>query len=78
MGASQTVVDGDALGVPAERREGVALRGEVLGVGGDARVADQQLGHLAKCVRGLKPFSTSIAESGRLRGTPFASVTMTS
>ena len=29
-------------------------------------------------VRGLKPFSTSIAESGRLRGTPFASVTMTS
>ncbi len=47
MGAGQTVVDVDAFGGRAERREGATLGGEVLGVGGDPRVADQQLGHLA-------------------------------
>ena len=30
----------------------------------------------SECVRGFRPSSTSIAESGRLRGTPFASVTV--
>jgi hypothetical protein len=35
------VVDVDPLGGDAERGEGVALRGEVLFVGGDPGVADQ-------------------------------------
>jgi len=34
-----------ALGCDAEPVEGVALGSEVLGVGGDAGVADQQCGH---------------------------------
>ena len=39
------MVDVDPLGRDAERGEGVALSGEVLGVGGAAGVADQQSGH---------------------------------
>lgn len=50
MDAGEAVLDVDPLGGYAQRREGVALGGEVLGVGGNPRVADQQLGHLAKCV----------------------------
>ena len=50
VGAGQAVVDVDALGGYAERLQAVALGGEVLRVGGDARVADQQPGHAAKCV----------------------------
>jgi hypothetical protein len=42
--AAQPVVDVDALGLDPEGLEAVALGGEVLGVGGDARVADQQSG----------------------------------
>ena len=44
-GASQAVVDVDALGVDAQEGERVALRGEVLRVGRHARVADVELGH---------------------------------
>jgi hypothetical protein len=36
------VVDVDALGRDAKLGQGVALGGEILLVGGDARVADQQ------------------------------------
>jgi hypothetical protein len=50
MGAGETVVDVDALDRHAQRWQRVALGGEVLGVRGDARVADQQPGHPAKCV----------------------------
>jgi hypothetical protein len=39
--SGETVVDVDALGRHAERRERVALGGEVLGVGGDARAPHQ-------------------------------------
>ena len=42
------MVDVDALGLDAERLEAVALSGEILGVGGDAGVADLELGHAAK------------------------------
>ena len=38
--ASQAVVDIDPVGRDAERGQGVTLRGEILFVGGDARVAD--------------------------------------
>jgi hypothetical protein len=48
--AGQAVVDVDPFGLNAEPGERVTLGGEVLGVGGDARVADQQLGHPAKFV----------------------------
>jgi hypothetical protein len=45
MGAGQPVVDVDPLGRDAERGQGVTLRGEVLLVGGDPGVADQQSAH---------------------------------
>jgi hypothetical protein len=48
--AGEAVVDVDAVRLDAERLEAVALGGEVLGVGGDARVADQQFRHGSKCV----------------------------
>jgi hypothetical protein len=35
------VIDVDVLVVDAERREGVALGGEILGVGGDPGVTDE-------------------------------------
>ena len=53
--AGEAVVDVDPLGRHAERLQGVALRGEVLLVGGDARVADQQPGHTRKCVPYVGP-----------------------
>jgi len=34
------VIDVDALGIDAERRESVTLRGQVLLVGGDSGIAD--------------------------------------
>jgi hypothetical protein len=49
-GAGEPVVDVDALRVDAKRLEAVALGGEVLGVGRDARVADQQAGHTRESV----------------------------
>ena len=45
VGAGQAVVDVKTLGFDAERLQSVALGGEVLGVGRDARVADEQPGH---------------------------------
>ena len=39
------MIDVHAVGIDAERSEGVALRGEVLIVGGHPRVADLQSGH---------------------------------
>ena len=44
------MVDVDALGVDAERREGVALDGQFLGGGGDSGVADQEVWHTRKYV----------------------------
>jgi hypothetical protein len=44
VGACQAVVDVDALRGDAERLQAVALRGELLLVGGDAGVADVQAG----------------------------------
>ena len=41
VGAGEAVVDVDAVELHAEGLEAVALGGEILGVGGDARVADQ-------------------------------------
>jgi hypothetical protein len=41
VGAGEAVVDVDALGLDAEGSKAVTLGGEVLGVGGDAGVADQ-------------------------------------
>jgi hypothetical protein len=49
-GAREAVVDVDALGLDAEGSEGVALGGEILGVGGDAGVTDLESGHSPKCV----------------------------
>jgi hypothetical protein len=49
-GAREAVVDVYAVGFDAEGSQGVALGGEVLGVGGDAGVADQEFGHALKCV----------------------------
>jgi hypothetical protein len=49
-GAREAVVDVDALGLDAEGSEGVALGGEILGVGGDAGVTDLESGHAPKCV----------------------------
>jgi hypothetical protein len=43
VGAGEAVVDVDALGGHAQRFEAGPLGGEVLFVGGDARVADQHL-----------------------------------
>ncbi len=48
--AAQAVVDVDAVGLNAEPGERVTLGGEVLLVGGDAGVADQQSRHDSKCV----------------------------
>jgi hypothetical protein len=50
MRPGQAMIDVDALLLDAERLQGVALGGEVLRVGGDARVADLELGHTPKCV----------------------------
>jgi hypothetical protein len=50
MRPGQAVVDVGALRVDAERLQGVALGGQVLGIGGDAGVADLELGHARKCV----------------------------
>lgn len=41
VGAGESVVDVDPVGVDAESGQGVALSGEVLAVGGDPGVADQ-------------------------------------
>src|SRR5205085_9374285 len=41
----QAVIDVDPVGCDTERGEGVALRGEILFVGGDPGVADQQSAH---------------------------------
>ncbi len=48
-GAGEAVVDVDAFGRDAEPGEAVALGGEVLLVGGDSSVADQQAGHPREC-----------------------------
>ena len=45
VGAGESVVDVDALGLHTERLEAVALGGEILLVGGDAGVADVQARH---------------------------------
>jgi hypothetical protein len=50
VGAGEPVIDVDALELDAERLKAVALRGEVLRVSGDARVADQQSGQTVNCV----------------------------
>jgi hypothetical protein len=49
-GPGEAVVDVDPLGLDAERLERVALGGQVLGVRGDAGVADLESGHARKCV----------------------------
>ncbi len=48
MGAGEAVIDVDPLGFYAERLKRVALGGQVLRVGGDAGVADLQLGHVGE------------------------------
>lgn len=52
-GAGEPVVNVDPLGRYAEGCQGVTLGGEVLGVGGDPGVADQQSAHRA--VSRMKP-----------------------
>jgi hypothetical protein len=56
------VVDVDALGRHADYGEGVALGGEVLRLGGDARIADQQTGHDGKCVPYVGRFTGHFSE----------------
>jgi hypothetical protein len=46
VGAGQSLVQVDPVGGDAESGEGLALGGEVLGVGGAAGVADQRGGHV--------------------------------
>jgi len=49
IGSGQPVVDIDPLGRDTKRGQRVALRGQVLFVGGDPGVADQQSAHAAQC-----------------------------
>jgi len=51
MRAGQAVVDVDALQLDAQRLQGVTLGAEILGVGGDAGIADLELGHVASVSR---------------------------
>lgn len=50
VAAREPVIDVDALGIDAERRESVTLRGQVLLVGGDSGIADLQGGNAPQCV----------------------------
>ena len=45
VGAGESVVEVDPLGVDGELKQGVVLGGEVLFVGGTARVANPDRGH---------------------------------
>jgi hypothetical protein len=50
VGTGQAVVDVEPVRRHAERPQRVTLGGEILGVGGDARVSDEQPRHPTKCV----------------------------
>ena len=50
VAAREPVIDVDPLGLDTKGSETIALRGEVLLVGGDSGIADLQRGHAHQCV----------------------------
>jgi hypothetical protein len=68
VGARQPVIDVDALGADSKPRQGIALGGQVLLVGGHAGVADEQRRHQVLLAVGAGAPAPSRGSSRQQRG----------